>query len=123
MRRMKYFGIFEIQIDHLISARRPEQVITKNNTKENLLYCEVPLHHKWKIKENEKSDRFFDLARKPKKLWKMRVSVVPIMIDALGMHSKRLVRGTVSVRKRRKNRDHPNYSVVVIGKNTERSPG
>ena len=40
-----------------------------------------------KIKENEKRDNYLDLAREPKKkkLWSMRVTVIPTVIGALGM--------------------------------------
>ena len=49
----------------------------------------------------------------------MRVTEIPIVIGALGTLSK----GARRVGNRRINRDHPNYCIVEIGQNTEKSPG
>ena len=38
--------------------------------------------HRVKIKENEKRDKFLDPARELKKLWNMRVTMVPIVNSA-----------------------------------------
>ena len=39
-----------------------------------------------KMKENKKRDKYLDLTRQQqKKLWDMKVTVVPIVVDALGM--------------------------------------
>ena len=40
-----------------------------------------------------KGDKFLDLAREVKKLWNMKVTVMPIVINALGMIPKGLVKG------------------------------
>ena len=37
-----------------------------------------------KIKEDEKSDKYMDLARDLRKLYNMRLTVVPVITDALG---------------------------------------
>ena len=36
-----------------------------------------------KLKESEKRDKYLDLARELKKLWKLRVTVIPIVINVL----------------------------------------
>ena len=36
------------------------------------------------IKENEKGDKYLDPARELIKLWNMKVTVIPIVIGALG---------------------------------------
>ena len=36
------------------------------------------------LKKNEKMDKYLDLARELKKLWNMRVKVIPIIVGALG---------------------------------------
>ena len=46
-----------------------------------------------KIKENEKRDKYLDLARELRKLWNIRVTVIPIEIGALGTVLKGLERG------------------------------
>ena len=47
----------------------------------------VPADHKVKIKENEKRDKYLDLARelkKKKNFWNMKETVIPIIIGVLG---------------------------------------
>ena len=46
-----------------------------------------------KIKENKKRDTYLDIARKLKKLWEMKVTVIPIVIGAFGTIPKGLVVG------------------------------
>ena len=52
----------------------------------------VPADHRVKVKESEKIDKYLDLARELKKIWNMRVKVVPIVIGALGTVPKGLER-------------------------------
>ena len=40
--------------------------------------------NKVKIKESEKRDKYLNLSRELRKLWNMRVAVMPIVIGALG---------------------------------------
>ena len=44
----------------------------------------IPVHHRVKLKENEKKDKCLDLARELKKLWNMKVTVIPIVVGAFG---------------------------------------
>ena len=48
--------------------------------------------HRVKIKKSEKRDKYLDLNRELRKLWNMRVTVIPIVVGALGMAPKRLER-------------------------------
>ena len=45
------------------------------------------------MKEFEKKDKYLDLARELKKLWNMKITIVPIMIGALGTITKGLLKG------------------------------
>ena len=47
------------------------------------------------LKESKKKDKYLDLARelKKKKLWNTKVTVIAIVIGALGSFTKRLVQG------------------------------
>ena len=48
---------FEIQTDHLISARRPDLVMVNNKKKTcRMVDCAIPVGHRMKIKENKKRD-------------------------------------------------------------------
>ena len=58
-----------------------------------ILYFAVPTDHMAKIKESEKRDKELNLARKLKKLWNIKVTVILIVIGALGTVIKELVHG------------------------------
>ena len=45
------------------------------------------------MKEYEKKDKYLDLARELKKLWNMKVTIVPIVIGAFGTITKGLLKG------------------------------
>ena len=47
--------------------------------------------HRMKLKEGEKKDKYLNFARELKKLWNMKVTVIPIVIGALGTVTKGLV--------------------------------
>ena len=53
----------------------------------------VPADYRIKLKEYEKKDPYLDLARELKKLWHMKVTIVPIVIGAFGTIIKRLLKG------------------------------
>ena len=51
----------------------------------------VPDDHRVKLKECKKRDKYLDLARELKKLWNMKVTILPIVIGAVGIVTKGLV--------------------------------
>ena len=80
-----------IQTDHLIPARRPDLIIINKKKKKRI--CKIadfafPADHRIKLKESEKKDKYLDLARELKKLWNMKVTIVPIVMGALGTITK-----------------------------------
>ena len=90
---------FSIQTDHLIPARRSDLIIInkkkkKKKKKKRKRICKivdfaVPADHRINLKESEKKD----LAKGLKKLWNMKVTIVPIVIGALGTITKGLLKG------------------------------
>ena len=77
-----------------ISVRKSDLIII--NTKKRI--CKivdfaVPTNHRIKLKECEKKDKYVDLARELKKLWNMKVTIVPIVIGAFGKVTKGLLKG------------------------------
>ena len=80
----KHLWDFDIQTDHLISAKRPDLIIFNNFA--------VPADHRIKLKECEKRDKYLDLARELKKLWNMKVTIIPIVIGAFGTVTKGLLK-------------------------------
>ena len=53
----------------------------------------VPADHSVKLKGSEKRYKYLDLARELKKLWNMKVTMIPIVIGAFGTVTKELVQG------------------------------
>ena len=87
---------FDLQTDHLISARRPDIIIINNNKKKRTcktVNFAVPADHRIKLKECEKKDKYLDLARELKKLWNMEVTIIPVVIGAFGTVTKGLLKG------------------------------
>ena len=83
---------FDIQTDHLISARRPDLIIINKKKKIcQIVDFAVPADHRIKLKECEKRDKY--LARELKKLWNMKVTIIPILIGTFGTVTKGLFKG------------------------------
>ena len=76
---------FDIHTDHLISNRRPDLIIIikKNRTCKIVNFAD-PADHRIKLKECEKKYKYLDLTREMKKLWNMKVTIIPIGIGAFG---------------------------------------
>ena len=83
--------------------------------KENEKNKQTKQQEKTKIKsknKNETREKYLDLAKELKEPWNIEVTVIPIVIGALGMILKGFVTGTGRLRNRRTSREHPNYSIV-----------
>ena len=53
----------------------------------------IPADHRDKLKESENRDKYQELARELKKLWNMKVTLIPIVSGAFGTIPKGLVKG------------------------------
>ena len=62
-----------------------------------------------------------DLARELKKILIMNVTVIPIVLGAVGTVTKGFVKRRGHGNKRT-NGDNPNYRIIDVGQNTEKSP-
>ena len=65
---LRHLWDFDMQTDHLVSARRPDLIII--NKKKRIYKIDnfaVPADHRIKLKEFEKKDKYLDLARELKK--------------------------------------------------------
>ena len=85
----KFLWDFNIQTDHLILARRPDLIIInkKKKKKKNQQNCKLC----WRNVKRRIS--ISTLLENWKKLWNMKVTIVPIVIGALGTITKGLLRG------------------------------
>ena len=103
----------EIQTDRLISARRLHLVIVKNKKKcPNSGLCHyVGLQSKTDRRRKERNN-YLDFTRL------LKVTVIPIIIGVLSTD-----KGTGGLGNKRTSGVNPNYSIVMIGQKTEKSPG
>ena len=118
---------FDIHTDHRISVRIPDLIIISKKKKKKkkrkrkrncqIVDFAVLAGHRIKLKECEKKDKYLDLARELKKLWNMQVTIIPIVNGAFGTVTKGLLKVLET------SGDHPNYSIIENGQNTEKSPG
>ena len=85
---------FDILTDHQISARRPDLIIINKKKRTcKIVDFAVPADNRIKLKELEEKDKYLDLARELKKLWNMKVTIIPIVIGAFGTETKGLLKG------------------------------
>ena len=85
---------FDIQTDHLISARRPDFIVIYKKKRKRI--CKivdfaVPANYKIKLKESEKKGKY--LAWEFKKIWNIKVTIIPVVIGAFGTVTKGLLKG------------------------------
>ncbi len=73
---------FNVQTDHVIEHRRPDVVVLDKHD-EMCRFIDVA------SKENEKVQKYQDLVRELRKLWQVKVKVVPAVVGALGIQSRR----------------------------------
>ena len=79
--------------------------------------------HRINLKECEKKYKYLDLARELKKLWNMKVTIVPIVIGAFGTVTKGLLKGPEGFGSLWMSGDYSNDSIAEDGQNTEKCPG
>ena len=76
---------FSIQTDHILQARRPDLVfIDKKNKLCKIIDVAIPGDSRIESKEREKVEKYQDLAREMRKLWNVKVEVIPIVLGSLG---------------------------------------
>ena len=82
-------------MDPLISTKPPDLVIVNNKKKWIWLIADfvVSADYRVKLKEGETRDKYLNLGRELKKLWNMKVTVIPMVVGARGTIQKRLVTG------------------------------
>ena len=83
--KCKILWDFTIQTDRVIGAKRPDITILDKETSEcQLIDIACPSDNKVAEKEDEKIDKYRDLAREVSNLWNVKVKIIPFVIGALG---------------------------------------
>ena len=97
----------------------------------------IPADKKIKLKEIKKKDKYLDLARELKKKQQQKKTKQKKNKQTVGHESdgdinynwcswyshQRIGKRTGGLGNKRTSRDHPNYYIIEIGRNTEKSPG
>ena len=78
-------------------------------------------HHRVKLKESERRDKCLDLARELKTLWNMKVTLISIIVGAIGTILRELLKRLKDL-EMRTNGDYPDHSIIKICQNTEENP-
>ena len=129
----KLLWYFDIQTNHLMSARRPDLIIItppkKKEKKERkkktckIVDFAVPADHRIKLKESEKKNKYRDLTRELKKTMEHEGNNYTNRDWCFWYSHQRIIKGTGGLRGKGPSGDHPNYSIIENGQNTEKCPG
>ena len=76
-----------------------------------------------KTKENEKKDKYFDLAKELRKLWNIKVTVLPVIIWVLESVCKILVRGLEQLEIRRRSETIQTATLLKSARISRKSSG
>ena len=85
-----------LRFKRMILSRPDEQTwwsSTKTERTCRIVNIAVPIHHRIKLKGSKTKDKLLNLARELKKLWNMKVMVIPIEISVVGTVTKGLIQG------------------------------
>ena len=76
---------FTVQTDHFITARRPDKIfIDKEHHECQIIDFAIPYDTRVDDKEVGKIEKYLDLARELKKVWNMKVTLLPLVVGTLG---------------------------------------
>jgi hypothetical protein len=82
---------FAIQTDKEIESRRPDIVfVDKNDSSCTVIDIAVPGDCRVASKESQKIEKYHDIAREIRRLWKVDVTVIPVVVGELGTVSTKL---------------------------------
>ena len=82
---------FSGRTDHEIGARRPDLVIIDKRDKScQIIDVAIPEDNGGREKEDEKVEKYLDLAREVRKMWGVKTKVIPVVVGELGSIPLRL---------------------------------
>ena len=112
---------FDIQMDHVISARRPDFIIINKKKRTSKIVDFAVSADRRKIKRKLKKNKNLDFTKELKKL--EHESDVYMNSNWCSQYNhQRIFKGIGGLGNKMTSGDHPNYSIVEIGQNTEKSP-
>ena len=80
-----------VRTDHEIGARRSDMmIIDKSDRSCQIIDVAIPEDGRVREKEDEKIEKYQDLAREVRRMWGVRSKVIPVVVGALGSVPLRL---------------------------------
>ena len=80
---------FSIQTDHVIEARRPDLVVVDKKERScKIIHLAVPGDSRIGEKEKDKVEKYQDLGRELRKIWNVKVKIIPLVVGSLGATTK-----------------------------------
>ena len=77
---------FNIQTDQVIEARRPDLVVVdKKERRCKIIGFEVPGDSRIEEKEKDEKKKYQDLGRELRKIWNVKVKIIPLVAGYLGV--------------------------------------
>ena len=113
---------FDIQTDHLDKTTRLYNNQRKNRTWKIVNFA-VPVDHRVKLIESENNDKYFNHARELKKTVEHESDVYTNCNWCSWCTHRRIKKGAGGLGNEGMRGDPPNYYIIEISENTEKSPG
>ena len=101
-----------------IPVKKHQLMLVRKTLKEWNNDISLSSNHRVKLKEEEKLEKSINLAREQKKLWNVRVTVIPIVNRGRGAVLKQFKRDFKKTRDWRKNRNRAKHKIIKIAVDT-----
>ena len=93
MRHTKFSGILRYKESPNLGQTTCRCDSPQNKRTCRIMNFALPTDYRIKLKKGEKRDKYQDLPRELKKLWNIKVRVIPIVFEAIDRVTKGLVQG------------------------------
>ena len=115
---------FDIQTDHLISARPSDLIIiNKKERTYGIVDFAIPADPRIKLKESEKKDKYLAPCLGIEKTTEHESDNYTNRDWCFWYSHQSIIKGAKGLGNKKTSGNHPNYSIIEIGQNTEKSPG
>ena len=101
-----------LNIDSLISSRRPDPELTRKMNSTSYKFC----HSDGLLNENKRKDiKYLDLTKELQMLWNLMMMMIPVVVSVLRKVLNLFRRKTAGTGNQTINSNHPDYRSVKIG--------
>ncbi|TWW73493.1 hypothetical protein D4764_15G0008870 [Takifugu flavidus] len=93
-KQAKILWDFQIQTDKMVVANQPDVVVVDKHQK-TLVVIAIPSNSNIKKKQHEKLEKYQGLKEEMERMWGMKATVVPVVIETLGAVTPKILRRTL----------------------------